>query len=69
MRDDGAGIRLLHFRRQMALGDPRRAEAEAVGKIDLLEEIREHRSLVRHEAIDHRLRDREEDVELHGTLQ
>src|SRR5213075_2844880 len=51
----------------MAFGDPGRAETEAVGEIGLLEEVREHRPLVRQVAMHLGLADGEEDVEFHRT--
>ena len=66
VRDDRAGIGLLHLGRQMALCHPGGAEAEPVRELDLLEEVREHRPLVGDVAIDLGLADREEDVEFHA---
>src|SRR6185436_18160957 len=49
----------------MAFRHPGRAEAEAIGQLDLLEEVLEHDALGRHVAVHHGLADREEDIELH----
>src|SRR5260370_11422912 len=52
----------------MTLRHPRRPEPEPVRENDLLEEILEHHPLRRDVTIDLRLRDGEEDVELHGRI-
>src|SRR6266568_4810402 len=66
MRDHRPRIALLHLGRKMALRHPRRAEPERIRELHLLEEVAEHRCLIRQISADFRLADGEEDVELHG---
>ena len=68
VRDHGAGVGLLNLGGEVTLGHPRRSAAEPVGQLHLLEEVGEHRSLVRQVAMHLGLADGEEDVEFHRTV-